>query len=70
MTVTFAATQFACTEDSATNIASAERVVRQAVTKGAQVILLQELFETPVFLQGPPCQPLRAGASGRRTARS
>ena len=43
MTVTFAATQFACTEDAATNIASAERVLRQAAKQGAQVILLQEL---------------------------
>jgi N-carbamoylputrescine amidase len=49
MAVTFAATQFACTEDAATNIASAERVLRQAVKKGAQVVLLQELFETPYF---------------------
>jgi N-carbamoylputrescine amidase len=49
MAVTFAATQFACTEDAAANIASAERVLLQAVKKGAQVILLQELFETPYF---------------------
>ena len=44
MTVTFAATQFACTEDAAANIASAERMLRQAAKQGAQVILLQELF--------------------------
>jgi N-carbamoylputrescine amidase len=49
MAVTFAATQFACTEDAATNVASAERLLLQAVKKGAQVILLQELFETPYF---------------------
>ena len=49
MEVTFAATQFACTEDAATNVASDERLLREAVKKGAQVILLQELFETPYF---------------------
>jgi N-carbamoylputrescine amidase len=49
MVVTFAATQFACTEDASTNLASAERVLRAAVKKGAQVVLLQELFETPYF---------------------
>ena len=47
--VTFAATQFECTWDAAKNIASAERVVRAAAAQGANVILLQELFETPYF---------------------
>ena len=49
MQVTFAATQFACSPDAAANLESAERVVRQAAAAGAQVILLQELFETPYF---------------------
>jgi N-carbamoylputrescine amidase len=49
MQVTFAATQFACTPDAAANLESATRVVRQAAAAGAQVILLQELFETPYF---------------------
>jgi N-carbamoylputrescine amidase len=49
MLVTFAATQFACTPDAAANLESATRVVRQAAAAGAQVILLQELFETPYF---------------------
>ncbi len=49
MSVTFAATQFACTDDAATNLDSAERVLRLAAKKGAQVVLLQELFETPYF---------------------
>lgn len=48
-TITVSATQFACTEDRATNLASAERVVRAAQGQGAQVILLQELFESPYF---------------------
>ena len=44
-----AATQFACTWDAAANLRSAERVVREAAGRGAQIILLQELFETPYF---------------------
>jgi N-carbamoylputrescine amidase len=48
-TVTVAATQFACTWDIAGNIARAETLVRKAANDGAQVILLQELFETPYF---------------------
>jgi len=49
MAVTFAATQFACSEDAAENLGRAERLVREAAGRGAQVILLQELFETPYF---------------------
>lgn len=48
-TVTVAATQFACTEDRATNVDRAEHMVRRAAAEGAQIILLQELFETPYF---------------------
>ncbi len=44
-----AATQFACGWDIAENIARAESLVRRAVRDGAQVVLLQELFETPYF---------------------
>lgn len=47
--VTVAATQFACGWDRDANIDNAERLVRQAARDGAQVILLQELFETPYF---------------------
>lgn len=47
--VTVAATQFACTWDRDANIARAEALVREAASRGAQVILLQELFETPYF---------------------
>ena len=48
-TVTVAATQMACAEDAQANVARAERLVRQAAEQGAQIILLQELFETPYF---------------------
>lgn len=49
MKVTLAATQFACSTDAAGNLDSAERAVRAAARQGAQVVLLQELFETPYF---------------------
>ncbi len=51
--VTVAATQMACSWDRAANIANAEKLVRQAAAKGAQIILIQELFETPYFCQKP-----------------
>jgi N-carbamoylputrescine amidase len=47
--VTVAATQFACTWDLAANLDRAESLAREAAARGAQVILLQELFETPYF---------------------
>jgi N-carbamoylputrescine amidase len=49
MAVTFAATQFACSGNAADNLDRAERLVRDSAGRGAQVILLQELFETPYF---------------------
>jgi N-carbamoylputrescine amidase len=48
-TVTVAATQMACSWDRDANMARAEKLVREAATRGAQVVLLQELFETPYF---------------------
>jgi N-carbamoylputrescine amidase len=47
--VTIATTQFACTWNLDANLARAEQLVREAAARGAQVILLQELFETPYF---------------------
>ena len=47
--VTVAATQFACGGDVDANIANAEKLVRRAAKQGAQIILIQELFETPYF---------------------
>lgn len=47
--LTLAATQFACGSDTPTNIDKAELLIRQAAKRGAAVILLQELFETPYF---------------------
>lgn len=47
--VTLAATQMSCSWDKDDNIARAEKMVREAAGKGANVILIQELFETPYF---------------------
>ena len=49
MRVTVAATQMACGWDRAANIDNAERLIREAAAAGANVILIQELFETPYF---------------------
>jgi predicted amidohydrolase len=51
--VTVAATQMACSWDLEGNIEVAERLVREAAAKGAQIILIQELFEAPYFCQKP-----------------
>src|SRR5690349_19770580 len=47
--VTVAALQMSCDWDTRGNISRAEQLVRKAAAKGAQVILLPELFETPYF---------------------
>jgi N-carbamoylputrescine amidase len=49
MQVTVACTQMHCSWDIEANIARAEALVHQAADQGAQIILLQELFETPYF---------------------
>lgn len=49
--VILAATQFACTWDRGANIAKAKKMVREAASRGAGVVLLPELFETPYFCQ-------------------
>jgi N-carbamoylputrescine amidase len=49
MNVTVAATQMACGTDRDANIANAERLIREAARRGANVILIQELFESPYF---------------------
>lgn len=49
--VTIAVTQMTCTPDSESNIANAEKLIRNAAAKGANIILVQELFETQYFPQ-------------------
>src|SRR5260221_1125584 len=47
--VTVAATQFSCETSIDRNVDKAGDMVRRAAAKGAQVIVLQELFETQYF---------------------
>ena len=47
--VQVAAIQMSCDWNTESNIAKAERLVRQAASRGAQIILLPELFEAPYF---------------------
>lgn len=49
--VTVGATQMKCTDVVADNIKNGERLVREAVKKGANIVLLQELFENIYFCQ-------------------
>ncbi len=49
--VTVSATQMSCGDNILENIANAEKLVRQAHSQGAQIILLQELLETQYFCQ-------------------
>ena len=49
--VTLAATQMACGRDRAESLDRAEKLIRRAASEGANVILIQELFETPYFCQ-------------------
>ncbi len=49
--VVVAATQMSCDWIRVEVLDKAERLVREAAAKGANIILLQELFETPYFCQ-------------------
>lgn len=49
--VTVATTQMACSWDKQKNIELATELVTKAAKAGANIILLQELFETPYFCQ-------------------
>jgi N-carbamoylputrescine amidase len=47
--VTVACAQMACSWDLSANVDRAEKLVRQAADRGAQIVLIQELFEAPYF---------------------
>ncbi len=49
--VTVAATQMTCGTDRYENIHKAETIVREAASRGANVVLLQELFQSLYFCQ-------------------
>ena len=43
--------QFACSDDAGANLATAIRLVREAAAQGANIVLVQELFEGLYFCQ-------------------
>ena len=47
--VTVAATQMACSNETDKNVSNAEKLVRQAASEGAQIILIQEIIESQYF---------------------
>jgi N-carbamoylputrescine amidase len=49
--VTLGVVQFACSDDAGENLATAARLVREAAGRGANVVLVQELFEGLYFCQ-------------------
>ncbi len=49
--ITVAAVQFSIPESRERSIEKAEKFVREAAEKGADIVLLPELFETPYFCQ-------------------
>lgn len=62
--VKFAATQMVCAQESEYNVEQAERLVRGAAANGANVILLQELFETPYFCKDTDADYFRLAHEG------
>jgi len=48
-TVTVAATQMSCSRDSKANITNAKKLIIKTASEGAQIILIQELFESVYF---------------------
>ena len=49
MKIKVAATQMSCTWEIESNIDKATNLIKKAANKGANIILLQELFQTPYF---------------------
>jgi N-carbamoylputrescine amidase len=47
--VSLAAIQFSCAANREENVATADRLVREAAREGANIVLIPELFETPYF---------------------
>jgi N-carbamoylputrescine amidase len=61
--LTLAAVQMSCGWDGAANIARAEQLVRQAAARGAQIVLLPELFESPYFCIEQDARHLRLAST-------
>lgn len=49
--VTLGVVQFACSDDAGENLATASRLIREAARQGANIVLVQELFEGLYFCQ-------------------
>src|SRR5262245_5105255 len=49
--VTLGVAQFACSDDAAENLATASGLVRDAAGRGANIVVVQELFEGLYFCQ-------------------
>ena len=49
MKVKLAATQMKCTWEIEDNISKAKKLINDAAKKGSNIILIQELFQTPYF---------------------
>ena len=49
--VTIGVVQFPCSDEIAANVATAARLVREAAARGANIVLVQELFEGHYFCQ-------------------
>ncbi|EIM63665.1 N-carbamoylputrescine amidase [Desulfobacter postgatei] len=65
--VNVAVTQMACSKTYETNVNKAERLVRDAAARGANIILLQELFSGPYFCK---VQDFTYFSLARKTAES
>lgn len=53
---TLAVLQDHATSDAAENLSRAERLIREAASRGAQVICLKELFQAPYFCKRQQCE--------------
>lgn len=57
--VTVAATQMACSDVVEENVANGEKLIREAASRGANIVLLQELFEGHYFCQDEDPESLK-----------
>ena len=63
-----AALQMAMIDDVDANVATAERLVRDAAAQGAQIILIPELFEGPYFCKDQLPEHLDRARPARRAS--
>ena len=63
--VTVAATQMPCVANRVDNIVKAQDLVRGAVSAGANIVLIQELFETPYFCKDQKAEYFKLATTAR-----